>query len=143
MQSILNGIQTAAANDMLSARVPVECAGNRTEGSQDGENHKNLIFRETDAIGHPLRSSGGIVSGTGYLCESQTTAFLPYFQSALDAVARAVLSNASPNWSNNELVANNTGTTGLLNSAENFFEIQRRMPDNAVVVSENRLSRKG
>lgn len=85
MKSILNGIQSSAANGMMSAMVPVESAGNRTEGSPDGEDHKNLIFRETDAIGHPLSSLSGVVSGTGYLCESQTTAFLPYFQSALDA----------------------------------------------------------
>jgi hypothetical protein len=85
MQSILNSIQTSAANGMLSAMVPVESAGNRTEGSPDGEDHKNLIFRETDAIGHPLSTLSGVVSGTGYLCESQTTAFFPYLQSALDA----------------------------------------------------------
>ena len=39
-----------------------------------------------------------------------------------DAVARTVLNNAPPVWSSNDLVANNTGTTGLLGTAENLFK---------------------
>ncbi len=35
-----------------------------------------------------------------------------------DAVVRTVLTNSPPTWSNNDLVANNTGTTGLLSTAE-------------------------
>ena len=36
-----------------------------------------------------------------------------------DAVARTVLTNAPPTWSNNDLIANNTGTTGWLSTVEN------------------------
>lgn len=39
-----------------------------------------------------------------------------------DAVAKAVLSNAPPVWSSNDLVANNVGTTGILGSATNLVK---------------------
>ena len=39
-----------------------------------------------------------------------------------DAVARTVLTNSPPSWSNNDLVANNSGSTGLLNTAENIVK---------------------
>jgi len=39
-----------------------------------------------------------------------------------DAVARTVLANAPPAWSNNDLAAYNSGTTGLVNSAENVIK---------------------
>lgn len=39
-----------------------------------------------------------------------------------DAVAKAVLSNAPPVWSSNDLVANNVGTTGILGSAANLVK---------------------
>ena len=67
--------------------VPIESAGNRTEGSSGHRDHKNLVFRETDAIGHPVASLSGIAAGTGLLCPSQTAPLFPYFQSGLDALA--------------------------------------------------------
>ncbi|MCG8092251.1 MAG: conjugal transfer protein TraG N-terminal domain-containing protein [Candidatus Thiodiazotropha endolucinida] len=36
-----------------------------------------------------------------------------------DAVAKTVLANAPPSWSNNDLVAHNSGSTGLLSTVEN------------------------
>jgi len=66
--------------------VPIDSAGNRTEGTSERD-HKNLVYRETDAIGHPLSSLTGIVAGTGLLCPSETTSFFPYFQSGLDALS--------------------------------------------------------
>jgi hypothetical protein len=39
-----------------------------------------------------------------------------------DAVARTVLSNPPHDWSSNDLVANNSGSTGLLSSAENIVK---------------------
>ena len=39
-----------------------------------------------------------------------------------DAVARTVLTNAPPSWSNNDLIANNSGSAGLLSTAENFVK---------------------
>ncbi len=39
-----------------------------------------------------------------------------------DAVARVVLANAPPSWSNNDLVTNNTGTSGLISDAERLIK---------------------
>lgn len=39
-----------------------------------------------------------------------------------DAVARTVLTNSPPSWSNNDLVANNSGTTGWLSTAESWVK---------------------
>jgi hypothetical protein len=39
-----------------------------------------------------------------------------------DAVARTVLTNSPPRWSNNDLVAYNSGSAGLLSTAENFVK---------------------
>ncbi len=39
-----------------------------------------------------------------------------------DAVARTVLNNSPPVWSSNDLVANNTGSTGWLGTAENVVK---------------------
>lgn len=39
-----------------------------------------------------------------------------------DAVARTVLTNAPPTWSNNELIARNTATSGWLGTAENLVK---------------------
>ena len=76
-------------NGLLGALlpVPIDSAGNRTEGTADKRDHKNMVFRETDAIGHPMSSLSGLVAGVGLLCQSQTTSFFPYFQSGLDALS--------------------------------------------------------
>lgn len=91
IRSVLGSAQKSAAAGLLGALMPVpidvESAGNRTEGTTANRDHKNLIFREVDAIGHPLGSLSGIVSGTGMLCETETTSFVPYFQSSLDALS--------------------------------------------------------
>jgi integrating conjugative element protein (TIGR03756 family) len=89
IRATLGLAQQAAANGLLGALlgVPIDSAGNRTEGTGDRKDHRNLVFRETDAIGHPLSSLSGSVAGVGLLCESQATSFVPYFQSGLDALA--------------------------------------------------------
>ena len=59
-------------------------------GASKGEGLGNQFLaniRETDAIGHPLSSLSGYVSGVGLVCDSQTTSFYPYFQSGLDALS--------------------------------------------------------
>ena len=80
--------QEAAATGLLGSLLPVPLgsSGNRTEGSS-GRDHKNLIYRETDAIGHPISSLLEMVSVTGLLCPSETTSLVPYFQSGLDALS--------------------------------------------------------
>jgi integrating conjugative element protein (TIGR03756 family) len=85
MQSLLGDVQEAAANGILGRLidVPVDSSGNRTEGTQGHRDHKNLIFRETDVIGHPLQLV--LSSLAQYLCASQAEPFRPYFLSGLDA----------------------------------------------------------
>ncbi|NIB44055.1 TIGR03756 family integrating conjugative element protein [Pseudomaricurvus alkylphenolicus] len=81
--------QRSAADGVLGRlmSVPINSAGNRTEGGQGKRDHRNLIFRETDVIGHPVSVLSSIITGTGYLCRSQTRPFFPYFQSGLDALS--------------------------------------------------------
>jgi integrating conjugative element protein (TIGR03756 family) len=88
IRATLGLAQKAAATGLLGALlpVPIDSAGNRTEGSYERD-HKNLVYRETDAIGHPLGSLSGLVAGVGLLCPSETTSFFPYFQSGLDALS--------------------------------------------------------
>jgi len=89
IRATLGLAQKAAAAGLLGSilPIPVESAGNRTEGSNNRRDHRNMVFRETDAIGHPVASLSGVVSGTGLICHSQSTSFLPYFQSGLDALS--------------------------------------------------------
>jgi integrating conjugative element protein (TIGR03756 family) len=88
IRATLGLAQKTAAAGLLGSLlpVPIDSAGNRTEGSSERD-HKNLVYRETDAIGHPLSSLSGLVSGVGLLCPSQTTSFFPYFQSGIDALS--------------------------------------------------------
>ena len=88
IRATLGLAQRTAATGLLGALlpVPVDSAGNRTEGTSERD-HQNLVYRETDAIGHPLSSLSGLVAGVGLLCPSETTSLVPYFQSGLDALA--------------------------------------------------------
>ena len=88
IRATLGLAQKTAATGLLGALlpVPVDSAGNRTEGTSETD-HKNLVYRETDAVGHPLSSLSGLVAGVGLLCPSQTRSFFPYFQSGLDALS--------------------------------------------------------
>ena len=80
IRATLGLAQQAAATGLLGSLlpIPVDSAGNRTEGTA-ARDHQNLIYRETDAIGHPLSSLSGLVSGVGLLCPSETTSFVPVF----------------------------------------------------------------
>jgi len=85
IRSVLGEAQQSAAEGILGSlsELPIDSAGNRTEGSSDNREHKNLLFRETDLIGHPLQIFSGATPET--LCASQAEPFRPYFQSGLDA----------------------------------------------------------
>lgn len=89
IRATLGLAQRAAATGLLGGLMPIplDSAGNRTEGTADRRDHRNLVFRETDAIGHPLSTLSGVVAGTGTLCPSQATSFVPYFSSGFDALA--------------------------------------------------------
>jgi len=50
--------------------------------------HTNLIFKNVDAIGHPLAGLlDSVVAPTGLMCPSVARPFAPYFVSTLDALA--------------------------------------------------------
>jgi len=87
IRATLGLAQKTAASGVLGRLlpVPIGSAGNRTEGSGSNRDHKNLLFRETDAIGHPQQVLAGFLPGL--ICDSQTRPFLPYFQSAIDALS--------------------------------------------------------
>jgi len=86
IRAILGTAERRAAEGLLGrlGNVPVESAGNRTEGQAGRDNHANLIFREADAIGHP---SLLLPSPANVTCASQARAFTPYFLSGLDALS--------------------------------------------------------
>ena len=85
IRSTLGAAQNAAATGILGRllRFPVGSGANRTEGT--ASEHRNLVFRETDAIGHPL-STFSLLS-FGVICRAQATPFVPYYQSSIDALA--------------------------------------------------------
>ena len=89
IRAVLGPVQAGAANGLLGSllAVPAGSAGNRTEGGRRSRDHRNLVFREVDVIGHPLQSLSGLVATAGYLCRAQTRSHFPYFQSGLDALA--------------------------------------------------------
>lgn len=86
IRATLGTAQRSAVNGLLGSmiRAPLGSAGNRTEGTTAARDHKNMLFRETDAVGHPLASLSGLL---GYVCPSATVSLFPYFQSGLDALA--------------------------------------------------------
>lgn len=87
IRSALGSLQRSAAEDALATAVPIDSAGNRTEGGRGPRDHRNLMFREADVIGHPAGLLAEMLEGTSYVCASETTAFYPYFLSAVDALA--------------------------------------------------------
>ena len=66
IRATLGLAQKTAATGLLGTLLPVPTgsAGNRTEGSASRD-HRNLVFRESDAIGHPMASLAGVVPGVG------------------------------------------------------------------------------
>ena len=85
----LGAAQQSAAQGLLGhlLSLPIGSAGNRTEGGRSNQDHRNLVFRETDVIGHPLSSLASVLARTAYLCNSQTTPLFPYFLSGLNALS--------------------------------------------------------
>ena len=88
IRATLGLAQKTVATGVLGAMfpIPIDAGGDRTEGTS-GRDHRDLIFRETDAVGHPLASLSGIGAAGGLVCPSQTTALFPYFQSGVDALS--------------------------------------------------------
>jgi integrating conjugative element protein (TIGR03756 family) len=86
MRVTLGRAQRTAAEGLLRGLppAPIDSAGNRSEGTGHRD-HKNLVFREVDAIGHPQVLISSALEGL--LCPSQAWPFVPYFQSGIDALA--------------------------------------------------------
>lgn len=87
IQGTLGTAQKAAATGILGGLLgfPIDSGANRTEGGRGARDHRNLVFRETDAIGHPL-STFSLIS-FGVICRAQAIPFVPYYQSGVDALA--------------------------------------------------------
>ena len=84
VRSVLGHVQRAAARGVLGQLTPAPpgSSGNRTGGGST-----RLVFREADVVGHPLADLLNAVPVAGLICASQTGSGVPYFQSALDALA--------------------------------------------------------
>ena len=87
IRSTLGAAQHAAATGVLGRllRFPIDSGANRTESTASAREHRNLIFRETDAIGHPLSTFSRL--SFGVICHAQAAPFVPYYQSSIDALA--------------------------------------------------------
>ncbi|QLH61937.1 TIGR03756 family integrating conjugative element protein [Serratia symbiotica] len=71
---------------LLGGAAGVETGGGRQEMKAPGMRRQNLHFYYGDAYGHPAtKIIGGMFPG--YSCDSAATPFMPYFASALDALA--------------------------------------------------------
>lgn len=87
MRATLGTAAKAGGQAIVSGLLGVDIGeGDRTEGTTS-KDHKNLRFKEADAIGHPVSSLASIASFSGLLCPSETTSLVPYFQSTLDLLA--------------------------------------------------------
>ncbi len=79
-------VQTAGQTVLAALTGVFLDGGDRSEGT-DARDHKNLIFKEADVIGHPVASLTWLASVTGLICPSASFSFFPYFVSTLDALA--------------------------------------------------------
>ena len=88
MQALYGPLQKAAGQAMISAMLDIPIGeGDRTEGKHHRD-HRNLIFKEADAIGHPIVSlNDWVAEPFEILCPSETEAFFPYLLSTLDLLA--------------------------------------------------------
>lgn len=87
MRTTLGAAAKAGGQAIVRSLIGVDIGeGDRAEGTTS-KDHKNLRFKEADAIGHPVSSLASIVSFSGLFCPSETTSFVPYLQSTLDMLA--------------------------------------------------------
>ena len=72
------GIMSALGGDLEIG------SGNQTVQDRGYGEHKNLRFKEADAIGNPFAASFGLL-GAGFMCQSRATPMLAYLLSPVDA----------------------------------------------------------
>lgn len=84
-------VQSSGAAAIFAALTGVLPGGgmdrNSGAGTTNNKSHKDLIFKEADAIGHPAGALSLIGSISGYICPSQAYPFYPYMLSTLDAIS--------------------------------------------------------
>lgn len=87
---LYGALQKAAGQAVVSALlpgVPFE-GGDRAEETRSRRDHKNLVYKEVDAIGHPLDAiTEALAQGTGLICPSETRPMYPYLLTGLDVPA--------------------------------------------------------
>ncbi|MCT2387512.1 TIGR03756 family integrating conjugative element protein [Erwinia pyrifoliae] len=84
--SALSATTDGAESVLLGGAAGVATGGGRQEMKAPGMRSQNLHFYYAGAYGHPAtKIIGGRVPG--YSCDSAATPFIPYFVSALDALA--------------------------------------------------------
>ena len=84
-KTITGSIATAAASALsssLGGAFSLPSGGHFSYGK-----HQNMIFKEADAIGHPLVSVTSQMGTGGMVCPSDATSFKPYFMSGFDVLA--------------------------------------------------------
>lgn len=66
-----------------------EGGGDRTQGSarSEAQAHRQLRFKNADAVGHPAAAGFDLLSSVGYTCDSAATPMKPYFLSVFDSLA--------------------------------------------------------
>ena len=88
IRRVLGRVQRQAAASVLPSLsgVSPDSAGNRSEGTRRRD-HKNLIFRDADAIGPPALDTVLAALPSSMRCASQASSFMPYFLSGIDALS--------------------------------------------------------
>lgn len=88
MRALYGPRQKAGGQALISTMMDVPIGeGDRAEGTFHRD-HKNLIFKESDAIGHPIVSiNDWLTEPFELLCPSETETLFPYLLSTLDLMA--------------------------------------------------------
>ncbi|MBU9819903.1 TIGR03756 family integrating conjugative element protein [Rahnella sp. BCC 1045] len=84
--SAVSGAAGSGESSIIGSLSGVSAGGGQQEMKAPGLRKQNLHFQYADAYGHPATALiGGQIDG--YSCKSAATPFVPYFVSALDALA--------------------------------------------------------
>ncbi|GAB3683793.1 TIGR03756 family integrating conjugative element protein [Salinisphaera aquimarina] len=71
---------------LAPSNATAQAGGNQTEG-RAGRDHRNVRFKNADAVGHPAAAGFDLLSSVGYTCDSAATPMQPYFLSVFDSLA--------------------------------------------------------
>lgn len=90
-ETVVSSYGSTGANPWLevsamSAPNPSAQDGGYGTNGHNAENQM-AIFKNVDVIGHPGTLLNNVAGGSGYVCKSATTPYIPYFLSTLDTAA--------------------------------------------------------